>query len=113
MALPDLEKHIHLIGIGGIGMSALAQYYLTTGAHLTGSDREASPTTEMLVKKGISVAIGQKAEQVPADANLVVYSAAVPPDNPERVRGLRRAGIATAREYSWSRVIERALLPRI
>lgn len=75
-----------MIGIGGIGMSALAQYYLTTGAVVTGSDREVSPTTELLEQKGVHVMIGQKGENVPADAELVVYSAAVLPENPERAR---------------------------
>lgn len=70
-------KKIHFVGIGGIGMSALAQYYADHGASVTGSDREASPVTELLEKKGIKVLIGQKAENVPTDVDLVVYSDAV------------------------------------
>ena len=77
---------IHMIGIGGIGMSALAQLYLSEGEAVTGSDREASPTIELLEKKGIRVAIGQKADNVPADADLIVYSDAVWEDNTERMR---------------------------
>ncbi len=79
-------KKIYFIGIGGIGMSALAQYFIDHGSSVTGSDREASPTTDLLEKKGIQVSIGQKAENVPADAEMVVYSDAVPVDNSERVR---------------------------
>ncbi len=75
----------YFIGIGGIGMSALAQLMADHGVRVTGSDREASPVTELLEKKGIVVAIGQKAENVPADADVVVYSEAVWPDNVERV----------------------------
>lgn len=75
-----------MIGIGGIGMSALAQYYQAQGAAVGGSDREASPTTAMLESKGITVAIGQKGDNVPADTTLVVYSDAVPPENAERAR---------------------------
>jgi len=79
-------KKIHFIGIGGIGMSALAQMFAHDGARVSGSDREASPVTELLEAKGIMVAIGQKAENVPADTERVVYSDAVPEDNPERAR---------------------------
>jgi len=85
---------VYLIGIGGIGMSALAQLYLSEGKKVSGSDRESSPTTELLAKKGIAAVIGQKAENVPKDADLVVYSDAVWEDNPERMRahefGLRQ-----------------------
>ena len=70
-------KKVHFIGIGGIGMSALAQYFADQGVLVTGSDRDASPVTELLEQKGIEVTIGQKAENVPADAGMVVYSDAV------------------------------------
>ncbi|MBI5405888.1 UDP-N-acetylmuramate--L-alanine ligase [Candidatus Kaiserbacteria bacterium] len=79
-------KKVHFVGIGGIGMSALAQYFKDQGVWVTGSDRDASPVTELLEKKGIHVVIGQKDENVPTDAEMVVYSDAVPEDNPERVR---------------------------
>ena len=79
-------KKIHFIGIGGIGMSALAQMLAHDGAVVTGSDREAGPVAEMLEEKGIAVVIGQKAENVQADADMVVYSDAVPEGNPERAR---------------------------
>ena len=82
----------YFIGIGGIGMSALAQLMFDQGAAVTGSDREASPVTELLEKRGIKVVIGQKAENVPEDAELVVYSDSVPETNPERVRA-RELGI--------------------
>jgi len=94
---------IHMIGIGGIGMSALAQLYLRDGHTVSGSDREVSPTTELLETKGVHVSIPQKSENVPVrpfgrpdagGADLVVYSDAVWEDNPERIRakelGLRQ-----------------------
>jgi UDP-N-acetylmuramate--alanine ligase len=87
-----LPKKAYFIGIGGIGMSALAQYFRDQGVDITGSDREASPVTELLEKKGIQVIIGQKAENVPPNTNLVVYSDAVPEDNSERARA-RELGI--------------------
>lgn len=80
-------QKIHMIGIGGIGMSALAQLYAHEGAVVTGSDRSEQPTTQMLEKKGITVFIGNHADNVPTDAVLLVYSAAVPSENAERVRG--------------------------
>ena len=79
-------KKIHFIGIGGIGMSALAQMLKDGGAQITGSDREASPVTELLESKGIHVTIGQKAENIVGGTDSVVYSDAVPEDNPERAR---------------------------
>jgi UDP-N-acetylmuramate--alanine ligase len=77
-------KKAHFTGIGGIGMSALAQMLKDHGTEVSGSDREASPVTELLESKGITVVIGQKAENVPVDAEVLVYSDAVPADNPER-----------------------------
>ncbi len=85
-------KKIHFIGIGGIGMSALAQMFSHEGMNVTGSDRATSPVTELLESKDIAVRIGQRGENVPVDAEVVVYSDAVPLDNPERVRA-RELGI--------------------
>jgi len=88
---------IFMIGIGGIGMSALAQLYVHAGHVVSGSDRAESPTTKLLKEKGILVAVEQKAENIVNDAELIVYSDAVPEDHPERVEG-RRLGI---RELSY------------
>jgi len=85
-------KKAHLIGIGGVGMSALAQYFKDQEVIVTGSDRSESLVTELLEKRGIQVVIGQKAENVPVDADIVVYSDAVQDNNPERVRA-RELGI--------------------
>ncbi|MFA6279136.1 MAG: Mur ligase domain-containing protein [Candidatus Paceibacterota bacterium] len=79
-------KSAYFIGIGGIGMSALAQMLQHDGVGVSGSDRSASPVTNLLESKGIKVIVGQKAENVPADAGMVIYSDAVSEDNPERVR---------------------------
>ncbi len=77
---------VHMVGVGGIGMSALAQLYILEGHTVTGSDREASPTTELLERKGMQVSVPQKAENVPQVADMVVYSDAVWEDNVERIR---------------------------
>ncbi len=81
-----LPKQIHMVGIGGIGMSALAQLLHSRGVTVTGTDREESPTTELLEKRGISVSIGHDGCVIPADTQLLVYSDAVWEDNPERMR---------------------------
>ena len=81
-----------MVGIGGSGLSALAQLYVSGGSRVSGSDLSDSPIMEMLRQKGIKVYVGQEASQVPEDANLLVYSDAVPGDNPERVHA-RELGI--------------------
>lgn len=82
-------------------MSALAQYLQDQGSEVSGSDRDASPVTELLEQKHIQVTIGQKAENVPADATVVIYSDAVPKDHPERVRA-REHGIP---EHSYFQML--------
>ncbi|PLS25210.1 UDP-N-acetylmuramate--L-alanine ligase [Bifidobacterium imperatoris] len=74
----------HFIGIGGAGMSVLAEMLHAEGVQVDGSDREHSAKTDRLEALGITVEFGQKAENV-ADASTVVYSSAIKPDNPEIV----------------------------
>ena len=76
---------IHFIGIGGIGVSALATYYLEKGHMVSGSDLAETEITKALVEKGAHIVIGpHRAENVPWDARMVVYSPAVQRTNPER-----------------------------
>lgn len=82
MKLSEFNK-IHFIGIGGISMSSLAEILLSQGKNVSGSDGAASATTERLEEAGISVTIGQKAENITDDIDLVVYTAAIGEDNPE------------------------------
>ncbi|MFH0740083.1 MAG: Mur ligase domain-containing protein [bacterium] len=74
---------IHFIGIGGIGISATACIYKQKGWVVSGSDEERSEITDSLKQMGIKVFIGHKASNLPAKADLVVYSEAVPKTNPE------------------------------
>jgi len=75
---------IHFIGIGGIGVSALAQYYLVKGHEVSGSDLALSEVTQFLNEKGIKITIGKhRTENLPKDVDLVVHSPAVQKDNPE------------------------------
>lgn len=92
-----MNTHVYMIGIGGIGMSALAQLYQDKGYAVSGSDREESPTTRLLKEKGIIVHLLQTGERVPNTLSFAVYSEAVPEDHPERVR-VREQGV---RELSY------------
>lgn len=75
--------HIHFIGIGGISMSGLAEILIDKGFTVSGSDTKASSLTELLVRKGAKIYYGQKAENLSGDIDLVVYTSAIHPDNPE------------------------------
>jgi UDP-N-acetylmuramate--alanine ligase len=77
-------QHIHFIGIGGAGMSGIAEVLLTLGYKVTGSDAKESDVTRRLKELGAQVHIGHKAEQA-RDAHVVVTSTAVQSDNPEVV----------------------------
>ena len=79
------QERVYFVGIGGIGMSALAQLYASKGALVTGSDRATSPVVELLHLKGIEVFIGHDAKHIHRSTTRVVYSDAIPKDNGERV----------------------------
>ena len=77
-------KHIHLIGIGGISMSAIAEILKYWGILVTGSVWAESEITSILIKNGIKVTIGSDLENA-AISDLIVYSAAISQDNPELI----------------------------
>ena len=76
------KKQIHLIGIGGTGMTALANLLLEKGCLLSGSDKNNFSARKILEKKGVKIYIGHKAGNV-KKADIVVYSSAIPSDNIE------------------------------
>lgn len=84
------RTHIHMIGVGGCGMSALAQLLLRRGTRVSGSDMRPSAELDRLTQSGARVTTHQRAEAVPGDAELVVASAAIPPDHPELLEAGRR-----------------------
>jgi UDP-N-acetylmuramate--alanine ligase len=86
------KESTYFVGIGGIGMSALAQLYITQGKKVTGSDRDASKVTELLMSKGIEVFIGHNAKNLHPKTTLLIYSDAIPYENEERARA-RELGI--------------------
>ena len=75
-------KNIHMIGIGGVSMSGIAEILKNWGFHVTGSDANNSETISLLEKAGIKVTIGHNLEDV-AKSDVVVYSAAIKQDDPE------------------------------
>lgn len=79
----DGVKKIHLIGIGGIGMSGIAEYLVRKDYEVTGSDMTKSLITGRLENLGIKIFEGHSGENLPDDTNLVIYSAAIKEDNPE------------------------------
>ncbi|MEQ8765199.1 MAG: UDP-N-acetylmuramate--L-alanine ligase [Planctomycetota bacterium] len=93
--------HVHLVGIGGCGMSGLAHLLSMRGCAVTGSDLSASPRLDRLSQGGIRVDIGQSAHHVQPGTRTVVVSAAVNDENPE-VREARRLRIPVLR---YSRVV--------
>ncbi|MBW1805974.1 MAG: UDP-N-acetylmuramate--L-alanine ligase, partial [Deltaproteobacteria bacterium] len=75
-------RHIHFIGIGGIGMSGIAELLLNLGYRVSGSDIKDTQVTARITELGGEVHIGHKRENIEG-ADVVVYSSAVPVDNPE------------------------------
>jgi len=83
-------KKIHFVGVGGIGMSGIAEILLDQGFKVSGSDRSLTEVTERLEKLGADVYEGHKAKNVAPDVDALVYSSAVSLDNPEVVEAQRR-----------------------
>ncbi|MBQ3537602.1 MAG: UDP-N-acetylmuramate--L-alanine ligase [Clostridia bacterium] len=82
--LLETVKRIHFIGIGGAGMCPLAEILHSKGYSLSGSDNNETDTLQRIRNLGIPVVLGQKAENI-GDAEMVVFTAALLPDNPELV----------------------------
>lgn len=85
------QMNIHFIGIGGIGISALAQYCHHRGDHVTGSEISETNIIPHLRELGIRITLPQKAENIPSKCDLTIYTEAVPPDNPERKGAEKRS----------------------
>ena len=86
--------HIYFIGIGGISMSGLAEILLSKSFRVSGSDRAPSDLTLKLEEQGVTVYYGQREENISSDIDLVVYTSAIKPDNPELV-ATNKLGIAS------------------
>jgi UDP-N-acetylmuramate--alanine ligase len=94
---------VHVVGIGGAGMSAIATVLHAMGHVVTGSDLKASGVTERLQRAGVGVAIGHAAANV-GSADLVTVSSAIPETNPEVVEARRRGIVVLSRAESLAAV---------
>lgn len=92
-------QHVHLIGIGGSGLSAMARYLLESGYQVSGSDRELSPLAKRLKASGAEVYLGHRAAHV-MGADVVVRSSAIPEDNVE-VRAALDAGVPVLKRVDF------------
>ncbi|WAC66159.1 UDP-N-acetylmuramate--L-alanine ligase [Agrococcus sp. SL85] len=88
--IPERIERVHLIGIGGSGMSGIAHMMLDAGLAVTGSDRSGSATVDRLVERGAHVAIGHDAANLPVGTDAVVVTSALWPDNPELLAARER-----------------------
>lgn len=93
------QKHIHLIGIGGTGMSAIAQVLLERGCTVSGSDQAESSSVEQLRSQGIRIHIGHSASWI-VGADIVAISSAIRDDNPEVVAA-RQHGIPVLKRSAF------------
>jgi UDP-N-acetylmuramate--alanine ligase len=74
-------KHIYFIGIGGIGMSAIARYFLSRGKKVSGYDKTETKLTQQLVSEGMNVAYDDDIYNLPGDVDLVIFTPAIPKDH--------------------------------
>jgi len=97
IAVPALDltrpRRVHIVGVGGVGMSAIALLLARMGHEVSGSDLKESVALARLEAAGVQVSVGNRAENVPPDADAVVYSTAIP---------LRNVELVTARELGIS-----------
>lgn len=83
-------KHVHCIGIGGIGISGVAKFFQAKGVSVSGSDAKQSMVTNGCGELGIGVSIGHDAKNIPEETDLIVYTEAATEENVERVEAKRR-----------------------
>ena len=97
-------RRVHLVGIGGVSMRPLGLVLKGMGLIVTGSDMNASVSTDELIEKGIDVAIGHRAENI-GNAECIIRTAAAHNDNPE-IAAARAAGIPVfERAQAWGQIM--------
>ena len=99
------NARVHLIGIGGIGLSAIARVLLEEGHRVSGSDLKLSPITAALADLGATIHQGHRAENV-GQADLVIVSSAIPADNPEAAAARARGIPVVKRDWMLGRMME-------
>ncbi len=103
LARPVATGRVHLVGVCGSGMKALAEYLLDAGWQVSGSDLRGGEPVRFLARRGLRFRSGHSENFVPSDCDLLVYSPAVGPTNPER-RAAQRLGIP---QLSYAQVLGR------
>ena len=104
-AVEAIPQRVHLVGVGGIHMSGIAQVLRARGHSVSGSDLYLTPLTEKLEAMGITVSRGHDAANV-GEAELVVYTSAAHEDNPEIIEARRRGLPAIKRSQMVARLME-------
>lgn len=99
------NDRVHLVGIGGIGLSAIAKVLLEEGHRVSGSDLKRSPITEALAARGATIYQGHRAENV-GHADLVIVSSAIPAGNPEAAAARARGIPVVKRDWVLGRMME-------
>ncbi len=111
LPLPTELGSVHFVGIGGSGMSGIARLFHAAGHRVTGSDRSENHNTEQLRELGIPVSIGHSAANVGlADADALVYTGALWPDNPEYLAAVARGIPVLHRSQALAWLINRSRL---
>ena len=100
------NKHIFFVGIGGIGMSGIAEIMLRNGYRVSGSDRELTDITEYLEQHGAKIYEGHSEKNL-KDVDVLVYSSAVKEDNPERQKAQKLKIIQIRRAEMLAQIISR------
>ena len=100
-------QHVHLIGVGGSGMRALAAVLLAQGATVSGSDNASSGALQRLAEQGAVIHLGQRPQNIPVDCDLVVYSAAIHDKNPELLAARQRGCAVIKYSQMLGRVMSR------
>lgn len=98
--------HIHIVGIGGIGVSRLARYFLAQGKKVSGSDLKENETVKDLVKEGVEFFSGHDEKNLPEGCGLLIYTIAIPENNPERLAAKSR-GIKEISHFEALGIISR------
>lgn len=94
--LLDSLENIYFLGIGGIGMSALARYFHSKGKKVSGFDRTKTPLTTSLEKSGIDIHYEENISLIPKDISLLIYTPAIPADN-EELKYLKKENVPMAK----------------
>ncbi|MBU1083582.1 MAG: UDP-N-acetylmuramate--L-alanine ligase [Candidatus Omnitrophota bacterium] len=101
-------KHIHFIGVGGIGMSALAKISIAGGDKVSGSDIRSNPLIEELCERGAKVYEGHASSHIPEGTEMVIVSSSIKKDNPELMAALDKGITVLPRSEFLGRMLEEA-----